>query len=197
MCANAPTHALHIRATKPKAANFRDRLLDHLSGVLSSTAGRFMILSEIQLFPMKIDKQFSHVLVIGNGFDLNLGLKTSYHDFLKSDNFYLASIYGNSFANYLVSKRELQDWIDIEKELISYSMSDDSKDFQDNFRTISNALSQYLKTIDYRQILKSSKAYSIISEILGQDFLILDFNYTNTVKFILEELGLKKKNMVQ
>ena len=35
----------------------------------------------------KIDTQFKELIIIGNGLDLNLGLKTSYGDFIQSETF--------------------------------------------------------------------------------------------------------------
>lgn len=63
----------------------------------------------------------SHVFIIGNGFDLNLGLDTSYKDFIESS-FFTRNLGENglSLFNHLneVSK---SNWIDIEKELAIYS----------------------------------------------------------------------------
>ena len=58
------------------------------------------------------------VLILGNGFDLDLGLKTSYSDFMDSDDF-KAIVDNNYFARYLEEKRsELGgNWIDIENEI--------------------------------------------------------------------------------
>ena len=56
-------------------------------------------------------------IVIGNGFDINLGLPTSYADFVKSTHFDDMVKRGNELAKHLKSKFELQNWIDIENEL--------------------------------------------------------------------------------
>lgn len=61
-------------------------------------------------------------IVIGNGFDINLGLPTSYADFVKSTHFDDMVKRGNELAKHLKSKFELQNWIDIENELKSYSL---------------------------------------------------------------------------
>ena len=72
-------------------------------------------------------KDYKLVLVIGNGFDLDLGLPTSYQDFLKSLDFKLLldpvnmkSSYGyyiedsENLFHYLNQKYQCQNWIDIE-----------------------------------------------------------------------------------
>ena len=56
-------------------------------------------------------------LIIGNGFDLNLGLPTSYGNFVESEQFKDMVTRGNKLAIHLKSKYELQNWIDIENEL--------------------------------------------------------------------------------
>ncbi len=79
----------------------------------------------------------STLLIVGNGFDLNLGLKTSYADFIASEQFFKISD-SNSFAKYLKSKIEIQRWVDIENEIPLYL----SGDFIKNGETI----------IDYNQL---------------------------------------------
>ena len=41
------------------------------------------------------------IIIIGNGFDLSLGLKTSYKDFIESDSFTLLLNKENSLTIYL------------------------------------------------------------------------------------------------
>jgi hypothetical protein len=61
----------------------------------------------------------STLLIVGNGFDLNLGLKTSYADFIASEQF-LEICNSNNFAKYLKSKIDIQRWVDIENEIPQY-----------------------------------------------------------------------------
>lgn len=86
----------------------------------------------------EIGSDYKVVLVIGNGFDIDLGLKTAYHDFLESP-FFLKNIQDKlpkkqmfvavdssigkkiespiNLFNHLSDKKELKKWIDIETEL--------------------------------------------------------------------------------
>ena len=66
--------------------------------------------------------QYDKLLVIGNGFDLALGLKTSYLDFMRwlKNEHYMDDAY---LYKYLSSKFYQQRWIDIENELRQYSLS--------------------------------------------------------------------------
>ena len=62
------------------------------------------------------------LLILGNGFDLNLGLKTSYADFIK-DTFDINKECEDDLCNYMVEvfKEGDKNWIDIENELKEYS----------------------------------------------------------------------------
>lgn len=61
----------------------------------------------------------STLLIVGNGFDLNLGLKTSYANFIESEQF--AKICNsNNFAKYLKNQNSIQRWVDIENEIPQY-----------------------------------------------------------------------------
>ena len=69
----------------------------------------------------------SKILILGNGFDLNLGLKTSYSDFLAGNEFLeLSEDSSNLLVSYLneqaKSSRKDRLWVDIEHELKRYAM---------------------------------------------------------------------------
>lgn len=64
--------------------------------------------------------KYQSALIIGNGFDLSLGLSTSYMDFVNSDEFQILLNMQNQLAIYLKVNAELQNWIDIENELKLY-----------------------------------------------------------------------------
>ena len=66
-------------------------------------------------------QNYRTVFVVGNGFDLNLGLKTSYKDFMESH--WFSDIKNNSLVDYLRERQSLNLWIDIENELSAYSQS--------------------------------------------------------------------------
>ncbi len=79
-------------------------------------------------------------IIIGNGFDINLGLPTSYTDFVKSTHFDDMVKRGNELAKYLKSKFELQNWIDIENELKTYSLERSDASFKSNYELLICAL---------------------------------------------------------
>ena len=126
-------------------------------------------------------------LIIGNGFDLNLGLPTSYGNFVESEQFKDMVTRGNKLAIHLKSKYELQNWIDIENELKLYSMENDDYSFKFNYELLTYALINYLEKLDYTLIKHSSAAYRIIESIskVFDRYTILDYNYTESIATIL------------
>ena len=71
---------------------------------------------------------YKTLFIIGNGFDLDLNLKTSYHDFLDSSYFRnKASIFSEyelkrlngdiNIFSYLKYREQINGWIDVETEL--------------------------------------------------------------------------------
>lgn len=137
------------------------------------------------------------VIIIGNGFDISLGHKTQYSDFLKSWQFNELVIKENSIAVELKNKFSVAKWVDIELELakIPEQYHDDSySKFRTEYLELCNALEQYLCSLDYERYDKNSKAYKFISTIIqessSKNFIIFDFNYTPTLKNILFEYGI-------
>lgn len=59
-------------------------------------------------------------LIIGNGFDLDLGLETSYSNFINSTSFSKLEKDENNLARYLRSVHQHQNWVDVEHELKNY-----------------------------------------------------------------------------
>lgn len=132
------------------------------------------------------------IIIIGNGFDLSLGLKTSYKDFIESDYFTSLLNQYNSLAIYLNEKQQINNWVDIEKELSEYSnqIQDDKSKVKNDFKELKNALMDYLKEAQEKEINQNSKAFEMIkNEILDTD-IIYNFNYTNSVFKVVEILGI-------
>nr|DAL31915.1 MAG TPA_asm: abortive infection protein [Caudoviricetes sp.] len=155
---------------------------------------------------MKEDYKF--LLILGNGFDLDLGLKTKYTDFMKSAYFQSYIDYngnregiGLSFSReinlfeYLSKQCELCNWIDIEKELADLASSKDASGYGDEslneaseleertFKLLHTALCDYLNAIDYSCIRKDSKALDVFKIIAKYSSVeILSYNYTNLYK---------------
>ena len=147
----------------------------------------------------KIKQTYTHIVIIGNGFDLNKNLKTRYSDFVNSIEFRNLLNSGNYLVDYLFKKHEFQRWIDIENELKTYSLNQNISEaiinFEQDFSALSNALKTYLKTIKYDDLDEQALSYKLLSAIKDTDFLILDFNYTKTTETILLNLGIIKESI--
>jgi Bacteriophage abortive infection AbiH len=130
------------------------------------------------------------VAIIGNGFDINLGMPTGYQDFLAST--YFPSINDErSLAFALRAKADAMHWFDIEEELAIYASSNvGRKTLKQEYYDLREALSQYLNSLPFPTDSKSTHAHQLIQKIAGEkDLKIFNFNYTNSVKYLLQDAG--------
>ena len=132
------------------------------------------------------------ILIIGNGFDLNLGLKTSYKDFIESSQFQNLVDSENSMALYFNEKNEINNWVDIEREITAFSTNITNEGFnlKEDFNSIKNALMEYLEEAQNKEIDENSKAFEIIKELDTVDY-IFNFNYTNSILRIANILNIQ------
>lgn len=141
------------------------------------------------------------LVVIGNGFDLDMNLATSYAEFMKSDIFqvYLqkSHVTSGDYANlnlfdYMEHRFEgnNKNWIDIEKELQEYAEKVDLSIYKDkgeaikyierSFGSLRDSLTAYLSNIDYSIIDRDSSALRLLRAIKDDYFCELyTFNYTD------------------
>lgn len=140
-----------------------------------------------------------NLFIVGNGFDLNLGLKTSYSDFIKSDEFKILCGSRNHLCEHLFEKSNLVNWIDIENELPVFSnMTFKNKyNFKKDFDELTKTLIKYLRGID-KDYDEDSKAYEFLKiTASNNDYQIIDYNYTNTVSDLLERLGKTEEEIAE
>ncbi len=137
-------------------------------------------------------------LIIGNGFDLNLGLPTSYNDFVDSAEFKRLLLKENKLAEHLSEIKKEKRWVDIEHEFIDYSRTGNNASFYSEYISLKKALIQYLKNIDYSKIDEKSKAYSLLSNNLKASGanVILNFNYTDAVESIVRRYSNKLTQVI-
>ena len=92
------------------------------------------------------------VLFIGNGFDLDLGLKTSYSDFIKWEKFESLTD-NNSLAKAIKKEHEIKKWIDLEAFLKNYIITQSTSDvfankddsyLKQEFYAIQDLLNKYI-----------------------------------------------------
>lgn len=157
------------------------------------------------------------VYLIGNGFDLNLGLKTSYNDFY---NFYTKKKSSSSIVQKFKSSisSDLTKWADLELELGNYTKSIENLDALDEIHAdIVDELADYLDEIQINfsrnkvtedkksnflqdlfhpeKFLRNRDQISLNNFFSGKStdsniFSIISFNYTHTIEHIL---GIKEQ----
>ncbi len=137
-------------------------------------------------------------LVIGNGFDLSLGLPTSFSDFLGSS--YFKEILPNNYlCQHMNGLYENLGWVDIEYELADYSMNN-SKDtkLKAEYIELQQALADYLGDIEYNyhEIDTESQAYLSFGDYffraVGHNptdmMTVINFNYTHSINKLKRNL---------
>lgn len=137
-----------------------------------------------------------NVFVIGNGFDLSLGLPTSYADFLKSDLF-TKHVESSELFRHIQEKSNLEKWVDIEAELANISIKGNNNgNFLHDYKCLCDSLSNYIESIDTYNINRDSPAYKLLNSYYEpSNSYIANFNYTNTIQLILKELSIETKEI--
>lgn len=138
-------------------------------------------------------------LVLGNGFDLDAGLKTSYNDFVSSGYWPFKQskeVYGHdTLSSFLKKKSELNTWFDVEEALYGYSqeglgnatINGVNIDYKDrfDFDKLKSSLTSYLINQENSFMTNSnSMGIAVLNALLTSknDFKIYSFNYTNLQK---------------
>jgi len=139
-----------------------------------------------------------NILIIGNGFDLDLGMKTKYSDFANNEKYWPRD-YGAEISGlqvYLETKRDMERWFDLENELRNYSVwekelyqqvasMDPNKDMK-YFENICKNLTAYLTTQEMVPLKSNSVAAKVINVIYNNGFFnsCYTFNYTDLDRII-------------
>ncbi len=144
------------------------------------------------------------VIIIGNGFDRDLGLPSSYSDFTKSQEWEAvvekvsSFLHGKSYnrhsliAHLKLASKDSQ-WFDIEEEIHKFVVNhpDNSdqeiNDIKSEFFLIKNALTDYLKRVSKNFVPKEKRLSSELFEDLDRIYSslrIINFNYTNPIVFL-------------
>lgn len=142
-------------------------------------------------------KNYKTLIVVGNGLDLAHEVKTSYSDFVNSRNFIELINSNNHLASFLLDKKNIQNWIDLEMELYNYSIGltennkklqycDQEKSdekFKNEYFDLVKSLCQYLESLQNtcktNEALKTLANHWISSS--NNNILevpIISFNYT-------------------
>lgn len=146
------------------------------------------------------------VLILGNGFDVDLGLKSKYTDFILGDEWKnVCELVKEKFSDkfqtisllmhMLEASEEKKLWFDVEYEIHEFiknypikvsQMSDSHSGLtKEEFVMLRRALSDYLKRISSEFILDTTKWSYLLLKVLQEcndEVKIFTFNYTNSCK---------------
>lgn len=124
------------------------------------------------------------VMIIGNGFDLDVGLKTSYRNYFDSGA--LNKYRNQEIVRSLYTTRAQQNWIDIEEFFRGKSMSmtaSAASFILEAFDYVRETLLDYIKNLSYESLRDNPTAIQILREVLrAGDLKIFNFNYTDLHK---------------
>ena len=137
----------------------------------------------------------SNILVLGNGFDLDLGLNTRYSDFAGSDEWRKYSSEESNLFKYLDVKKEIERWFDLESELFNYAnpkvqRSRTLKEDKLYFDQLHEGLKIYLRKEQQKEINVNSYAAELLKAVVHNDLFhnIYSFNYTD-VNIFAKQIG--------
>ncbi len=141
------------------------------------------------------------ILILGNGFDLDLGLPTSYRNFVESlECKILASSQDNYLVKRLINSYVVQGWVDVEEELKTFAKEKNGKSGSDVYRfksdyveLVSQLRRYLLRVTGQPQNINAYSTSALLLNVIDKfpyDFKIFSFNYTN-LNNLKETLQLK------
>lgn len=140
----------------------------------------------------------NNVLILGNGFDIDLGLQTTYGAFMESSWPFTEETDG--LAKFLRDKFKDQNWIDFEHSFLEYiagnRFPDEYKKDKDRdcsqHATLQNALMEYLAKEEQKEIKHDSVSARVTKAIAENNTFnkVFTFNYTSFDN-TLNKLGVK------
>lgn len=120
------------------------------------------------------------LIILGNGFDLDLGWKTSYNDFFQAKQNSIVSLDGMSFIKNMILGEY---WFDLEGYIRQVAISEvtnkeELKKLSYFWRLLTTRIEEYLGDESIYSTNTNSCAYSFLSNI-SYNTKIVSFNYTN------------------
>lgn len=141
------------------------------------------------------------IMILGNGFDLDLGLRTTYSEFWNSKIW--SETKNNCPERYLISSLEryriTHNWFDLESGLLDgaqmlkkrLTSSFDNSNYKNSFRMLVNQLKEYLLDQQTKVVPNTDSVAKQILEAISsgeESVCIYSFNYTD-VETIGKQLG--------
>lgn len=117
------------------------------------------------------------LIILGNGFDLDLGWKTSYSDFYKAKQHKFESLNKNLYVHKMINEGH---WYNLEgylRECMGEVPSEKVEDLNYFWIMCRNWIGEYLLHNNIYSTRKDSCAYKLLAEISSSN--IVSFNYTN------------------
>ncbi len=135
-----------------------------------------------------------NTIILGNGFDLDLGLKTSYKDFIKSNQFcalleesHNISIDLNIFL-FIKNQSQLETWGGVEASLLEFAQKFDTQPNSETrklihfqYERLEQGITEYLRNINYEAIKENSCAIYLLHK-LNDMVNVYSYNYTDVNK---------------
>ena len=139
-----------------------------------------------------------HIYVIGNGFDIDLGWRTSYRDFYESIYKNWNTCIGlkeNNLPRYVLDHAG-ENWFDFERTIYDYclkkSQEDTPKELMErdrqDYKTFKSQLERFVKDRSNEPVIEQSKAYEILKSYIDKSSHthlpddmrpeLISFNYT-------------------
>lgn len=153
----------------------------------------------------KIYKTNKKILVLGNGFDLDLGLKTRFSDFAKSEYWPFKTNAGkNTLSSFLNKRKYLEEWFDLENCLALFATSPQyaslikEDEVKKEFLLLTDSFMDYLENEESEgSVNEKSVAAQVLRCVLlnGLYENVYTFNFTN-LKYISERLKLSLRRPV-
>lgn len=159
-----------------------------------------------------------NVLIIGNGFDLDLGLPTKYSDFAGTKDYWpkIEGIWDrrtifsiaedkqyHALGLTLDNQRKSENWFDLEESLLNYASKEvatldrdlySPKDDIKYYHELQSKLCDYLTYVqNNKKIRTSSTAVQVLKAVLDNGYFtnIFSFNYTD-LNYLAKQMGIQK-----
>lgn len=132
------------------------------------------------------------VLIIGNGFDLDLGWKTRYNDFMASDYWPVRKDTPTCpLEDYLAERLNIDRWYDLEGTIKTYATKTQfianpaNPNDEVFFNELRQSLTEYLKQEEKKDVNTESLAVKVLKATIANGYFgIYTFNYTDLNKTI-------------
>ena len=128
------------------------------------------------------------VVILGNGFDIDLGIHTAYMQFAKSDYWpFKGKAYDSegTLGRFLNDKRDIEKWLDLEDALGEYAnIKKSNPNIEEDklcYNILVKKLHEYIEneqeTFSFGRAVPAAKV--LLDRIKQNDYRIYSFNYTN------------------